>query len=400
MENNNLGYLPKKSWWERLLAFVLIIAIISATFLTVKYLVSSKPQPKRKPPQQMKAVVETEEVAANNFTITIESFGIVKASDTLALTSEVSGKIVYISDKIIPGNVIKKGELVAKIDDTEYKNQVLKAEASLKKAEADYKLELGSSDVAKKELELAKRLSILDNTSADLSIALREPQLLKSKAAVELARAELNTAINNLEKTSVFAPFDIIVTEKNASLGSYVSPSSTILKGINKNEVWIEASIPYYKLKFIDIENQSKKYVKITNLNEQNGHVFKGKFLRLIPQTESNGLLAKLLINVESPFDNPSNPLLINNKVKVVFEGITLKNVFKVKTEYIRDNNKIYIFKDNKLKISNVKIVYSDENYSYVESGLANSDKIVTTNIPNAIEGLMLEEVKLDNEQK
>ncbi|MBC7196068.1 MAG: hypothetical protein H5U39_02305, partial [Deferribacterales bacterium] len=104
--------------------------------------------------------------------------------------------------------------------------------------------------------------------------------------------------------------------------------------------------------------------------------------------------------NVESPFDNPSNPLLINNKVKVVFEGITLKNVFKVKTEYIRDNNKIYIFKDNKLKISNVKIVYSDENYSYVESGLANSDKIVTTNIPNAIEGLMLEEVKLDNEQK
>jgi len=398
MENNSMDYLPKKKWWERLLAFALIIVIIALTFLAVRYLTTSKPKPKKKAPQQMKAVVETEKVSAGNFTLTIESFGIVKASDSLTLTPEISGKIIYLSDTVIPGNIIKKGTLIAKIDDTDYKNQVIKAEASLRKAEADYKLELGSSDVAKKELELAKNLNILDNSSADLSIALRKPQLLKAKAAVELAEAELMIAKNNLLKTSIYAPFDIVVTEKGTSLGSYVSPSSALLKGFNKNEVWIEANIPYYQLKFLDIENQKQKDVIITNLNDTTGYTFKGKFLKLLPQTESNGLLSKVLMKVDSPFKNLSNPLLVNNKVKVTFNGVTLKNVFRIKSEFIRDNNTLYIFKDKKLKIVKINILYSDENYTYIDAGLNDGDKIITTNIPNAIEGLQVEEVKLSNE--
>ncbi|MBZ4672705.1 MAG: efflux transporter periplasmic adaptor subunit [Deferribacteraceae bacterium] len=398
MENNSMDYLPKKKWWERLLAFALIIVIIALTFLAVRYLTTSKPKPKKKAPQQMKAVVETEKVAAGNFTLTIESFGIVKASDSLTLTPEISGKIIYLSDTVIPGNIIKKGTLIAKIDDTDYKNQVIKAEASLRKAEADYKLELGSSDVAKKELELAKNLNILDNSSADLSIALRKPQLLKAKAAVELAEAELMIAKNNLLKTSIYAPFDIVVTEKGTSLGSYVSPSSALLKGFNKNEVWIEANIPYYQLKFLDIENQKQKDVIITNLNDTTGYTFKGKFLKLLPQTESNGLLSKVLMKVDSPFKNLSNPLLVNNKVKVIFKGVTLKNVYRIKSEFIRDNNTLYIFKDKKLKIVKINILYSDENYTYIDAGLNDGDKIITTNIPNAIEGLQVEEVKLSNE--
>ncbi|MCB4204392.1 efflux RND transporter periplasmic adaptor subunit [Deferribacterales bacterium Es71-Z0220] len=398
MENNSMDYLPKKKWWERLLAFALIIVIIALTFLAVRYLTTSKPKPKKKAPQQMKAVVETEKVAAGNFTLTIESFGIVKASDSLTLTPEISGKIIYLSDTVIPGNIIKKGTLIAKIDDTDYKNQVIKAEASLRKAEADYKLELGSSDVAKKELELAKNLNILDNSSADLSIALRKPQLLKAKAAVELAEAELMIAKNNLLKTSIYAPFDIVVTEKGTSLGSYVSPSSALLKGFNKNEVWIEANIPYYQLKFLDIENQKQKDVIITNLNDTTGYTFKGKFLKLLPQTESNGLLSKVLMKVDSPFKNLSNPLLVNNKVKVIFKGVTLKNVYRIKSEFIRDNNTLYIFKDKKLKIVKINILYSDENYTYIDAGLNDGDKIITTNIHNAIEGLQVEEVKLSNE--
>lgn len=398
MQNNDMDFLPKKKWWERLLAFILIATFISLTFLTTKYLTKTKPKPQKKVPQQMKALVETQEINRGDFTIYIDSFGIVKASDTLSLTSEVSGKIVYLSDNVIPGNIIKKGELVAKIDDSDYKNQVLKAEATFKKAEADYKLELGSGIVAKEEIELAKNLNILDNTSKDLSIALREPQLLKAKAAMELAQAELLIAKNNLSKTEIYAPFDIIITEKNISLGSYVSPSTILLKGFNKNEVWVEANIPFYQLKFIDLENQKKKEIHITNLNDPNNFVFKGKFLRLIPQTEQNGLLAKVLVKVDSPFINLSTPLLLNNKVKVRFEGVTLKNVFRVKSDLIRDNSELYLLRDKKLKIVKVKTLYSDENYTYIDSELKNGDKIIITNVPNAIEGLALEEVNLNNE--
>jgi len=398
MQNNNMGYLPKKKWWERLLAFIMIATFIFLTFFTVRYLTTAKPKVKKKPPKQMKAVVETQEINKGDFTIYIDSFGVVKTSDTLSLTSEISGKIVYLSDKIIPGNVINKGTLIAKIDDSDYKNQVLKAEANLKKAEADYKLELGSNNVAKKEFELAKNLNILDNTSNDLSIVLREPQLLKAKAAVDLAQADLLIAKNNLSKTKIYAPFDIIITEKNVSLGSYVSPSNTLLKGFNKNEVWVEANIPYYQLKFLNLENQKEKDILITNLNDTNNFIFKGKFLRLIPQTEQNGLLAKVLVKVDSPFKNLSTPLLVNNKVKVTFEGITLKNVFRIKSEFIRDNNTLYLLKDNKLKIVKVNILYSDENYTYIDSELKNGDKIIITNVPNAIEGLPAEEVKFNNE--
>lgn len=389
--DKELGHLPKKTWWERLLAFILIIITIGLTFYVIQYMKNSKPKTAKKPPQAIKGVVEVINIPKKDVTLTVEGLGYIKAASEIVLKSEVSGNILYLNENIIPGHFLKKGDLVAKIDDSDYKIILMQKQANYEKALADLEIEKGSQEVARKELNLAKTIGILDNTSSDNSLTLRQPYLNKALAAVKLAKAEVALAENNLNKTNIYAPFDIVVTEKYVSEGTYLSNQSQILKGSYQHEVWAEISIPYSVLKFLDIENQNRKDVLIRLTNDSAETIFKGKFVKVIPEIEQNGLMTKILVSVKDPYSFNNKPLLLGSKIKATFQGVTLKGIYKVTSSYIRDNKKVFIADNNTLKIKDVNIVYEDDSYAYIDNGLTDNDLIVINNLSNAVENMPLQ---------
>lgn len=387
--DKELGYLPQKTWKERLLAFILILGVIFVTLFAVNYLKSTKPKTTRRPPEAIKGIVNAVQVKKEDVLLQVEGLGYIKPASEIVLKSETLGKIVFLNENIVPGYFLKQGDLIAKIDDSDYKTTLLQKKANYEKALADLEIEKGSQEVARKELNLARSLNILDNSS-ESALVLRQPYLKKALSAVKLAEAEVELAKNNLSKTSIYAPFDMIITEKYVSEGSYVSNQSQILKGSYQHEVWGEISIPYNMIKFLDIENQTKKDVLISVANDNSQTSFKGKFNKIIPEIEQNGLMAKVLVTIKDPYLVKNKPLLIGTKVKAIFSGVKLKNIHKLNNNLIRDNNKIYISDNSTLKIKDIHIVYQDENYTYVDSGITDNSLIITSTLSNAVENMPL----------
>jgi len=380
--------LPRKKWWERVVAIVLIIIIIVFTGFAISYLKKSVKKPVRRPPQKITAFVETIPLKKEDVDLKIEGLGIVKAASEVSIKTEIPGKIVYLNERVYPGGHIKEGELIAKIDDREYKIEVARAEAAYNKAVADLRLEEGSQEVAKKEYELASKLNLIDNTSfVNLELALKKPQLLKAKADVSLALEELNLAKLRLTKTGIYAPYDILVLNKAASVGDFLSTNSEILTGVDLNEVWVEVKVPYENLKYLDIPNQYKKDVTVHILTDSNFE-YKGKFLKVIPQVEETGLMAKILVSIENPFEYIESPVLVNSKVKAIFIGKTLRDIYKINLSFIRNEKDIYVVDEDKLLIKEITPIYVDNNYAYIKENIKENELLITTNIPNAVTGM------------
>ena len=97
-----------------------------------------------------------------------------------------------------------KGDLLLRIDPADFENAVSISKSELEQAEASLAIEEGRQSLAKKELAL------LEGTIDEINraLVLREPQIASIRAEVNAAQAAVERAQLDLDRTSVFAPFD------------------------------------------------------------------------------------------------------------------------------------------------------------------------------------------------
>ena len=186
-------------------------------------------------------------------------------SDLIQIAPRVSGQIeeIYIEDN----RRINEGDLVAKIDDTDYKIRLEQAQAMYEKAlysqkVAKAKLGAVNSEInfAKKDLERYKNLykagavsrqvldnaqTRYDNTKAKLLAA--EEDILSSTndkvadANLRVLKAKRDQAALNLEYTNIKAPISDTVTNRNVEKGKYVQTGQPLF-AIVTDKIWIEAN--------------------------------------------------------------------------------------------------------------------------------------------------------------
>ena len=185
-------------------------------------------------------------------------------ADIIQVTPKVSGHIIesYIQDNM----EIKKGDLVAKIDDSIYKEKYEKAKANYERAisnQKNAKANLSASDsevkLAKTDLDRYKALyaegavskQVLDKAQTQYESVLAnhtraQEQMFSDGRSVADAdlkslKAEMAQARLNLEYTRVVAPNSGVVTNRRIEKGSYVS-IGTPLFAVVPDKVWIVAN--------------------------------------------------------------------------------------------------------------------------------------------------------------
>lgn len=376
--------LPKKTWWQRLLSFILIVLIVGVGAYGVKYFLSSRPMPEISKPEKIIPSVTVQNIKPAEYQVSISAFGNVKVKNEVEIKSQVSGIVTYVSGKLDLGKFVEAGNILVKIDKTDYEIALEKSLSALEQAQSDLTLEKGKQSVAKKEWEIMQRRGGDNISEEQKALALRVPQLMSARATVKQAEADVRKARLDLKRTVIRVPFDGIVMEKNVSKGSYLNVQGSVAKVISTEDFYVEVYIEKETLKWLD----KTKPVMI----ESGTGKFTGKVEEILPDVRNKGLMAKLLITVDNPLQSDP-PLLVGDYADVIFQGKILKDIYKIPRSAVSERGKIYLVdNENRLRIKEYSKMWEDEKNIYAENTFSPEWKLVVSKIFAPSDGM---EVKI-----
>ncbi len=375
-----------------------VLIVLAAGVAVAGMLIGSRPRPKIIPKKALATLVEVMEAKAERQQIEVQVLGTVIPAQRLELTAEAAGRIIEMNPQLVPGGIIKKGEVIARIDDRDYKTALKQREAQVEDVRFNLKLEEGNQAVAKREWQMFDHN---DASDANRSLALREPHLARLRASLESAESALAQARLNVERTVVRAPFNCLVLEEFLEAGQVVSQQTRLATLVGTDAFWVQVNMPVSYLSHIelpDVHGENGAGVKIIcqagtdKTVERNGQV-----IRLLGSVETAGKMARLLIEVKDPLGLISEakdrelPLLLNAFVKVEIEGNEMEKVFVLPRTTLHEGNRVWIMNDkSQLEIREVKIVWSREGDVLVRNGFAPGERIITSRIAAPVPGMAL----------
>ena len=292
----------------------------------------------------------------DSYKITREFPGKLLPAQQSNLAFEIPGKINVINVDI--GDAVKKGQILAELDDRE-------ATAQLKQAKARYDLALQILN-RYKDLRSEGHISIqdLDNANSEELIAKSQYEFFKVK----------------LEQTKLIAPFDGVIQNRYLDTGSVINGGIPIVEILGSKNVEAHISIP---LKFIDkliIGN----FYDFTIGNKKS----KGVLERLAPMTPGGSDNRLAIFNFDTFFAPGS---IAELKLSLNIEGRGTWVPIKSLSQSEQGIWAIYTINEEKVVVRDlVEILYFEGEYAYVNGTLNDGDLIVLGGAQKIIEGKSL----------
>ena len=372
------------------------LLILGVGIFISQRLLTTAPQASKKKPESTGVIIETTTISPSSAPIVIETIGSVEASATTIVSAKVAGKIVTTNPHFALGGYVKKGDILVQIDKTDYLAALNQASAQLQNAKAALQIELGQQASAQKELEL----SSFKPTELSRSLVLREPQLEQAKATVLQYEASVAIAKNNLQETTIKAPYDGVITKKSSELGTYVTNQSTIVELVATNEFWINVNVPLSYLKFLNtMQDKELSKLPVSLLaNNEPLHV-KAKIIKVLPELDSITKQAQVLIAIDDPLNlkhqkDIVRTVLLGDTLAVRIQAQTYENIFALPPSLLRANNSVWVMNEkNELIFKPIHVLYKNEHTVLVDEGLNASDKIITTYLTAPVAGMKVVEL-------
>jgi RND family efflux transporter MFP subunit len=168
--------------------------------------------------------------SAGNATSLLDASGYIVARRRATVSAKVTGKVMKVM--LEEGQRVEAGQIIALLDDSNWKASLAQSRAQLQQAEAGVSSAQTAFDDAKPIFERSERekaAAVISAQSFDESRAqfdVARNNLLIAQRGLEAARAGVDVAERNLDDTIIRAPFAGVVTEKAAQPGEMVSPIS------------------------------------------------------------------------------------------------------------------------------------------------------------------------------
>jgi len=298
----------KKVVWQ----IALVVLLLAAGAAALAAFALSKKPPARKVAQVVTPMVRIVEVGNEPVKVSINGEGTVIPVAQPVLAAEVAGRVVYVSPHLVAGGSFKKGELLMKIEQKDYRLALTLAEASVKAAETSLRTTKEEAASAREEWQL------LDKDSGQKfgeppALLVKEPQIAQYQASLEGAQAQVEQARLNLMRTEVRAPFDGRVVSENVDLGQYLTKGGTIATVFSTEAAEINVHIEDHDLAWLDVPGlttQGKKGSPAVVTAEFAGRKlsWQGRIVRALGQVNQSTRLVGVVVRVDDPLRHPSPP--------------------------------------------------------------------------------------------
>ncbi|WP_293268694.1 HlyD family efflux transporter periplasmic adaptor subunit [Neptunomonas sp.] len=401
------------TWILPLLALVIAVGV----FMALK---SSKPQTSSRPAPEKTWSVQTQIVSFSSIRPEVVLYGQVESVQMTQLSSSVTAFVESVISK--EGQRVEKGELLVKLDPRDTQLIVRQREADLKNIDAKLSAARIQNKADKKALNIEKKLYALANKSVSryqdlskrkvgsddqldtarknlqqqaLALNSREQainafpsQLAQLKAEQDKIKALRDSALLDLERTSITAPFKARISNINTATGDRVKSGDPLITLYDPTQLQLRSQIPSKTLPWVRKGLQENQKLAATAVIDQQIITLQLSHLASSVSNGNTGVDALLQFTLGEFIPEPGRTLSLTLFLPEIDHIITIP------PSALYGTDRVYRVRDAKLEAVTINKVGDAHSKSglpliLIQPGtLREGDSLITTQLPNAISGL------------
>jgi membrane fusion protein (multidrug efflux system) len=341
-------------------------------------------KPEAPPPAPPEVVVM--KVVAKDSPVTFEYVGITESSQQVEVRARVDG---FLDDRLYTeGSIVEKGEAMFRMDAKPFQAQLDAARAAL--AEQEARLWTARADLKRvKPLAKANAVSLkeLDDSQGRVNAA---------AAAVEMARADVETAELNLGYTTIYAPVTGASSFARIQNGAYIDQQNSLLTYVAQlDPIWVDFSLSEDEMLKLRQEQKSGQLripeatALIVELVLADGSVYpeSGRmFFRDANYSTETGTFL-----VRATFSNPEGVLRPGQFVRVRVKGAIRPNAILVPQQAVLQGAQGFfvwiVDPEGKAQVRNVQVGDWQGDNWFISKGLSPGDRVITDGIVRIAKG-------------
>ena len=358
--------------WFQLL---FVVTVVGAAILLS---VSLKPEtsrnfPTRSPDPTVVSVVDPEPAEYEPW---VRLNGVVEARTITDVIPQVGGRVVAVSPEFRPGGSFAKGDVLFRIDASDYE---LAVERTLAEIEA------ARSDLALLEAQAAAEKQVWDRQFADRQIpdlVAKVPQIAAAKARIHSGQAARAAAELSLSRTVVRAPFDGRVLDTQLDIGQVVGAGAAV--GSIFSDDSLEISVPVSREELALLGDAIGRRASIVR-DGMTVSAVDAEVVRQAAALDQRTRLGTLFLSTDQ-----ADALMLGEFVGVEIRGEAAPRVYRVPAAALTSRDQVWVVEDGVLRERQVEVV-GDEGDVAVVRNFDTGDGVVAIPPANGRDGLPVE---------
>ncbi|HAL41394.1 MAG TPA: hypothetical protein DCP57_03040 [Gammaproteobacteria bacterium] len=331
--------------------------------------------------------VRVQSVNPKTIQLKVHSQGTVMPSIQSQLIPEVSGKVVWTSDRLVSGGYVTEGQTLAKVDDLDYRNARDRAKAALERASAE--LQHAKFEYGRQESLVERNLT----SRSALENSLRVYRV--SQAAYDDARVNHEQAEENVRRTILKAPFTGLVRSENVDIGQFVSRGQPIATLYATDMVEVRLPIADRQLAFLNLPSartgtldpQEQPDVLLTAEYAGRALSWRGKIVRTEAEIDSASRMVQLVARIDN--QAAASPLSVGLFVNAEIAGLAAENIVILPRSALRNDNQVLVVDgEDKLRFKDVNLLRLYQDQVLIDAGINTGDRVCVSVLQTAIEGM------------
>jgi RND family efflux transporter MFP subunit len=346
---------------KRFLSLLRPLAILAVAAVIAIVMLRSKPQIEPRQVDVPLPAVQVQEVLLADVPVTVVAYGNVTARRQLDLTAQVGGRIVEKSDIFEPGEIVEAGELLLRIDSTDYELALAEARQSLTSAR------LGLADA--KALRQAARVD-------------------EAEATVAAAEARIARAERDLANTRITAPYRAVIDEQLVEEGQFISVGTRLGRILGADRAEVSLSIPPQDITFV--ESASAGEVLLSGSGGDSDGRWRARVKRIEARLDAQTRVFPVVVEVEEPLDaaRHGTPLRFGQFVRAEIAGGHVPDSVVLPQAALHGDDDVFLVEDGKLVRRSVEVARISDGGALVTDGLATGERVVTTRLDLMFAGM------------
>lgn len=379
-------------------AFLTGAGILAFGVAGLVLLVALRPDPPRETPSEAAPLVAAVLPEVQSGHLYVEGNGAVRPTREIDLAAEVPGRVVSVASSFVNGGRFRAGQVLVRIDPTDYQNAVTMAEAAVTQRKVDVLRAREEVAIAREEwARLQRRADGAGTPEADGelgSLVLREPQLRLAEAALKSAEAQLADARARLARTGITAPFDGVVRAKRVDVGQYVAPGQPVARVHNTDEAEIVVPLTSAEAALVPAvwEGQGATVRIPAEVAAEFGgrtytwDAYVDRVEALDPATRTFNLAVRVPAPYRTDGDRP--PLLADAFTTVRIQGRALDAYTVVPEQALREGDVVWLVEAGLLRIRPVEVVQQRDRDVVLADSLDPTVPVVTSPLAVVTDGM------------